>query len=246
MRNAEFNDPGLVAVYDAECPWGPDDDFFLAEVGADPAARVLDFGCGTGRLTLALAAAGHTVTGVDPARASLDAARAKPGADRVTWIEGGGEALLPAGAYDVALMTSHVAQFVVDDDEWRQLLGALRRSLHDGGRLLFDSRDPADRRWQRWNPIDSRRMVHLPAGDAVLTWMDVTAANDLVVHFTRHFRFPDGELRSDAVLRFRTEQELRGSLDEAGFRVERIHGGWQGEPVGEGNDGEFVVVATAV
>ncbi|WP_309140009.1 methyltransferase domain-containing protein [Micromonospora sp. 4G55] len=64
MRNAEFTDPRLVAVYDVECPWGPDDDFFLAEVGVDP-ARVLDLGCGTGRLALALAAAGHTVTGVD-------------------------------------------------------------------------------------------------------------------------------------------------------------------------------------
>jgi 2-polyprenyl-3-methyl-5-hydroxy-6-metoxy-1,4-benzoquinol methylase len=67
VRNAEFTDPCLVAVYDVECLWGPDDDFFLAEVGVEPAARVLDFGCGTGRLALALAAAGHTVTGVDPA-----------------------------------------------------------------------------------------------------------------------------------------------------------------------------------
>ncbi|MEV0808860.1 class I SAM-dependent methyltransferase [Micromonospora sp. NPDC050200] len=245
MRNAEFNDPRLVAVYDAECPWGRDDDFFLAEVGEAAEARVLDFGCGTGRLALALAAAGHTVTGVDPARASLEAARAKPGADRVTWVEGGWE-VLPTGPYDVALMTSHVAQFVVDDEEWRQVLAALRRALRTGGRLLFDSRDPADRRWERWNPVDSRRSVHLPAGPVVLTWTDVTAVRDGVVHFTRHYRFGDDELRGEAMLRFRTEQELRGCLDEAGFRVERIHGGWQGEPVGVGDDGEFVVVATAV
>ncbi|MGK5440609.1 class I SAM-dependent methyltransferase [Micromonospora sp. URMC 105] len=244
MRNAEFTDPRLVAVYDVECPWGRDDDFFLAEVGTSP-CRVLDFGCGTGRLALALAAAGHTVTGVDPARASLDAARAKPGADRVTWVEGGAE-VLPAGAYDVALMTSHVAQFVVDDDEWRRVLAALRRALRTGGRLLFDSRDPADRRWERWNPVDSRRRVRLPDGTDVLTWTRVSAAHAGVVHFTRHFRFPDGERRGDAVLRFRTEQELRGSLAEAGFRMQRIDGGWQGEPVGAGDDGEFVVVATAV
>lgn len=66
----------------------------------------------TGRLTLAMADAGHTVTGVDPARAVLDAARAKPGADRVTWIEGT-SSLLPTAAYDVAVMTSHVAQVFV-------------------------------------------------------------------------------------------------------------------------------------
>lgn len=109
-HHAEFNDPRLVTVYDAECPWPRDDDFFLSVVSETPAARVLDLGCGTGRLALGMAAAGHTVTGVDPARASLDAARAKPGADRVTWIEGTSP-VLPDASFDAAVMTSHVAQF---------------------------------------------------------------------------------------------------------------------------------------
>jgi len=51
-----------VAVYDAAFPWSREDDFFLSVVNETPAARVLDFGCGTGRLALAMAAAGHTVT----------------------------------------------------------------------------------------------------------------------------------------------------------------------------------------
>jgi hypothetical protein len=32
VRNAEFEDSRLVAVYDAECPWSRDDDFFLSVV----------------------------------------------------------------------------------------------------------------------------------------------------------------------------------------------------------------------
>src|SRR6185312_15593777 len=100
MRHAEFNHPALVQVYDAMFGWSRDDDFFMSVVNAAPAASVLDLGCGTGRLTLAMAAAGHTVTGVDPASASLDAARAKPGANRVTWIQGSTE-VLPSGAFDV-------------------------------------------------------------------------------------------------------------------------------------------------
>ena len=99
---------------------------------------MLDLGCGTGRLPLALSRAGHTVTGVDPAAASLDAARAKPGAERITWIEGT-SAVLPDATFDVALMTSHVAQFLVGDDEWRGTLADLARALVPGGLLLFDA-----------------------------------------------------------------------------------------------------------
>src|SRR3712207_4747498 len=114
MHHGEFRDPRLVTVYDIECPWTREDDFFVSVLAGEPATDVLDLGCGTGRLAIALAARGYHVTGVDPARPSLDRARGKPGADRVTWLEGSTE-VLPAGAYDAALMTSHVAQFFVSD-----------------------------------------------------------------------------------------------------------------------------------
>ncbi|MBO4204660.1 class I SAM-dependent methyltransferase [Micromonospora echinofusca] len=269
--HAEFNDPRLARVYDVECPWGPDDDYFLAAVAESeneasavdglPGACVLDLGCGTGRLTLAISAAGHRVAGVDPARASLDLARTKPGAERVRWIEGA-SVLLPSCCFDVAVLTSHVAQCLVNDEEWAAVLGDLRRALVPGGRLVFDSRDPAARCWERWNPRDSRRRLALSDGGVVTTWTAVDDVRDGTVTFTRHFRFADettgettdeasdegagdsaGEtLRSVSTLRFRTEEELRESLRLAGFSVARIDGGWGGEPLG-GGDGEFLVHA---
>jgi len=45
---------------------------------------VIDLGCGTGAFALMLAEPGVKVIGVNPAGASLDVARAKPGADRMT------------------------------------------------------------------------------------------------------------------------------------------------------------------
>ncbi len=242
MRHAEFNHPALVTVYDAAFGWSRDDDFFLSVVGETPAARVLDLGCGTGRLALAMAATGHSVTGVDPARASLDAARAKPGADAVTWVEGT-SSVLPAAAFDVAVMTSHVAQFFVTDEEWRQVLADLHRALVPGSRLTFDTRDPRARGWERWNPADSRREIPLPDGRTVTSVTEVDSVADGVVSFTISYAFSDGEhLRSTGDLRFRTEEEVRSSLAGAGFAVEHIYGGWNREPIGA-PDGEFLVIA---
>ena len=244
MRDAEFSDPRLVEVYDAECPWAVDDDFFVALVNEARNSRVIDLGCGTGRLAVALAAAGHQVTGVEPALASLAAARRKHGSNKVTWIQGTSSSA-PVAAFDVAVMTSHVAQVFLGDEEWDGVLSDLHRALVPGGRLAFDSRDPQARAWERWVPQHSRRNVDLGSGRTVIVWTDVTGISGERVTFTRHFQFPDGEeLRSESTLRFRSETCLRATLTAAGFTVEHIYGGWQREPAGSGN-GELIVVARA-
>ncbi|WP_091078953.1 hypothetical protein [Micromonospora nigra] len=99
------------------------------------------------------------------------------------------------------------------------------------------------RRWERWNPAETRRRLVLPDGSAVEAFAEVTNIDGGTVEFTHHYRFDHGEeLVSSASLRFRTEAELRDSLRTAGFTVEQVFGGWRGEPAG-GGDGEFVVLA---
>jgi len=251
VLHGEFRDPRLVGVYDVLCPWSRDDEFFLSLLG-DPTgpagSRVLDLGCGTGRLTLAMAGRGHHVTGVDPARASLDLALSKPGAGRVTWVEGT-SSVVTTDAFDTALMTSHVAQFVLGDAEWAGALADLARALVPGGRLAFDTRDPDDRAWERWNPVGSRRHVMLPDGRGLEHWSEitgvrVTGGGGTLVDGSHHYAFDSGErLRADATMRWRTEAELRSSVARAGLTVESLFGGWGREPVGRG-DGEFLVVAS--
>ncbi len=245
MLDAEFNHPLLVQVYDAQCKWGKEDQLFFDLAAETPGAQILDLGCGTGRITLRLAAAGHRVMGVDPAHASLEAARRKPGAEQVSWVEGTA-ADLPSAAFDLALMTSHVAQFMTGDAEWTAALTALRRSLMPSGSLIFDARDPAARGWLAWNPVDSRKTVVLPDGRKVDIWTEVTGLDGELVSFVHHYTVQgeSAELRSISTLRFRSEETLRSSLELAGFEVIQMFGGWERQPVGHG-DGEFIVVAQA-
>jgi SAM-dependent methyltransferase len=244
VHHGEFRDLRVVALYDLAFPWSRDDDFFVSVLADEPARDVLDLGCGTGRLAIALAARGYAVTGVDPAGPSLALARRKAGADAVTWIEGSTE-VLPADAFDAAVMTSHVAQFFVSDEDFAVALAGLRRALRRGGRLIFDSRDPAARAWEGCNPAESRRVLSLPDGGTCTTWAEVTSVVDGAVSITGHYEFSDGDRRlATLTLRFRTEAELRAASTAAGLTVTAIYGGWNRDPIGH-PDGELLVVARA-
>lgn len=243
MRDDEFEAPRLAQVYEVLCPWGESDQFFLNVANETLASSILDLGCGTGQITLRLAQAGHIVTGVEPALASLEVARRKSDANRVTWIHGRA-ADAPVDTFDLALMTNHVAQFLTGDDEWLDTLMNLRRALKASARLVFDSRDPAARGWEYWNPKDTRREVALPDGQLLVNWTEVTALEGENVTFDQHYEFSSSteELLSRSTLRFRSEQTIRATLAAAGFDIEHIYGGWHGEPTGQGN-GEFIVIA---
>lgn len=166
-------DPRLAAAYDDDNTWADDDELFLALVTARPGARVVDVGCGTGRLTTAIARAGHEVTGVDPNPAFLQIARAKPGGDAVAWIRGT-SADPPAGRFDVALLTSHVTQEAFHtDDAWAAALDDVRRTLVTGGVLAFDTRDPAARAWESWPAV-----IHATMPDGSV--LDITTTMTLV------------------------------------------------------------------
>ena len=237
--DALFSLPRLAAVYDPLDPDRPDLEVYAAMAAEFGARSVLDIGCGTGTFPCLLASRGFTVMGLDPALASLDIARVKPFADRVRWVHGFAD-VLPPLSVDLATMTGNVAQVNASDEEWAAVLAAASRVLRPGGRLVFETRDPARQAWLEWNRADSYVQAVVPGVGGVETWHEVTDVGGELVSFRSTYVFEsDGAvLTSDSTLRFRGKEAVRDSLVAAGFTVDQI----RDAPDRPGR--EFVFVAT--
>jgi len=117
----------------------------LDALGAVARGRVLDAGCGTGDVALALAARGAQVVGVDPSREMLRLARAK--APHIAWVQA--DALhLPfrPGAFDGA-----VSAFVLRNVPSRAAFFAEQaRAVRAGGAVAHLELVRPPRGVQRW------------------------------------------------------------------------------------------------
>src|SRR5215204_5545757 len=142
------------ALYDAVPAYGTRADvaFYLEEARrAGASSRVLELGCGTGRLTLPLAQAGHEVMGIDLSPAMLASARAKLAAqpqavrDRVTLLEGDVRRLELAiePSFDLVAAPFRVLQHFAAIDDQLDVLAGARRCLRPGGRLVLDVFNPS-------------------------------------------------------------------------------------------------------
>ncbi len=218
MADEEFNDPRLAGVYDVLDGDRRDLSAYLAIAERLGARRVLDVGCGTGTLPLLLAAHGLEVVGVDPAAASLQVARAKAGAGRVTWILGSVDAFHGTDR-DLVLMTGNTAQQITEDHRWHDLLAGARRALVPGGHLVFETRDPDARAWEGWTRASTHREVDAGEVGTVETWAEVVAVDLPLVRFrwTWTFEADGATLVSDSTIRFPSTEEVRADLAAAGF-----------------------------
>ncbi|MGB0388108.1 MAG: class I SAM-dependent methyltransferase [Ardenticatenaceae bacterium] len=226
-----YVEPRLVALYDIENLHGADTDFYIRLAADLDARRILDLGCGTGLLTRQLAVDGRHVTGIDPASAMLAVARRQPDAGRVQWVEGDSAALGTPEA-DLVVMTGNVAQVFLDVEEWTTTLRAIHAALRSGGYLAFESRNPDDRAWERWNREATYEQIDSPYGP-MECWLELVNVADGRVCFKGYNVFTvTGEvLVASSELRFRSLTELTNSVSNAGFTVEHVYGDWERGPV---------------
>jgi SAM-dependent methyltransferase len=224
-----YSDEEVAALYDVLNPWGPSDDFYLGLIL--DANAVLDVGCGTGALLHRARRAGHAgrLCGVDPDSAMLKVASSQTD---IEWRLGTAASMAWSRAFDLVAMTGHAFQFLIGDDELRASLAAIRQALTDGGRFAFETRNPAARAWESWNPQHPIDVVD-PAGRPLRISYEVEAVVGDVVTVTETTSDRNGTvLRVDrASLRFLDVDTLAAFLSDAGFWIERQYGDWPRVPL---------------
>lgn len=95
--------------------------------------RIVDAGCGTGRVAVELARRGKTVIGIDNDPDMLELARGKT--DDVTWILSDLASVDLYGRFDVVVMAGDVLNYVNPGSE-SQIISNLVRHLDPGGALI--------------------------------------------------------------------------------------------------------------
>lgn len=116
---------------------------FYASLATTETTSLLDLGCGTGTITMHIAAnmaPDARVVGVDLSAKMVEIARTRaPGA---TWVEGDLMDPPVSGSFDLIVICFHTVQVLLRDEQLAACFAAVRRLLAPGGRFAFDLYQP--------------------------------------------------------------------------------------------------------
>jgi SAM-dependent methyltransferase len=241
----------LARLYDLDLAEEPGDlDLYLA-LAARTGGPVLELGCGTGRLAIPLAAAGHTVVGVDIDGAMLTRARASATGDGVEWHEADmvGLRLANAGAFGLAFVALNTLLTLADRDRQREALRTLAAHLRPGGVAAVDVWQPDiddlarfDGRlvleWVREDPATGDTVTKLASAQHDAATQSVTLTQ--LFDAGRPGEPPRRWTRVDR-LRLISADELAGMAQDVGLEVEVLAGGYDLEPLQQGDERAVLV-----
>ncbi len=205
---------------------------------------VLEIGCGTGRLTIPLARAGHALCAVDASAAMLGQLHAKLAGEpsevrgRVHAVHQDAAALdLPRRGFRLAILPFNLLMLIPDFAAERRALAAVAAHLAPEGRLALDVMNPltlaldAETRPAASQPRRNPRTGNPYVKNALASRLDERQCQRL--HGWYDELLPDGRIAvSDFAFTWRMifRYELELMLEAAGFAIETLAGDFDGAP----------------
>ncbi|MDQ4145049.1 MAG: class I SAM-dependent methyltransferase [Actinomycetota bacterium] len=241
-RDHPWTDGALAELYDL-FPFERDIPFYL-ELASSAGPRVLELACGSGRLLVPLARAGHTVMGLDSSRPMLARAQARLEragqeiAARVGLVNGDMRSFELDERFDLAIVAVRSFAYIRSRPDQQAVLGASARQLRPGGLLALDllnptpawlAEPPGSRRQDLAREVSEEKLIVTRTETVVLTDL---AAQVRVIRSEYELIDEDGAVRKRIVewpFRYTYRFEAEHLLERAGFEVEAVYGGYERE-----------------
>ena len=210
-----------------------DDIPFYLDFAKRQKGEILELGCGTGRVALALAAGGFRVTGLDLSRQMIDVFREKLAAkpelsDKITLVHGSMADFAFDRKFAMIIAPFRAFQALTDDRDIEKSLSCVYEHLADNGIFIvnvFNPRSVMDQSWcygetVQWERLDEK------TGNYVVKkhWGDKIDTENQVIypHFAFEVTYPDGRqerIVDDLNLKYYYNGQLRAAVEKAGLEI---------------------------
>ncbi|MGE5617225.1 MAG: class I SAM-dependent methyltransferase [Bacillota bacterium] len=212
----------IAALYDVDMALNMpfDDVAFYLSVARESGGRILEMGCGNGRILLRLAQAGLDAIGVDRSAGMLEALRRKAHAARITPKAARMDVreLAFGAAFDVVLCPYSLVTSMSTADDAARLMREAHRVLRPGGSVVIDAFVPRDGVIAPDFALDYRR----PFGAQVLERSRrITRISPEVNRIERRYRIFEADRLVEEIA---TREEIRPLVPDALHRLAETNG----------------------
>ena len=203
---------------------------FWRRVAGKANGRVLELGCGTGRVSLPLARAGIDLVGID--RSAQMLARAKRHAS-LQLIRGDIRALpFGDGVFPMVIAPYGILQSLIRPRDLTATLASVARVIEPGGSFGIDLVPDVP----KWREYDNRVQLRGKAHGAQITLIE-SVRQDPKRHLTTFQQTyverrgtRTREHRFDLTFRTLSVRQMTAQLERAGFHVDAVLGDYRGRP----------------
>jgi len=209
---------------------------FYCDLAKSIGGPVLEIACGSGLVTIPIAATGLDTTGVDLARPMLEHARVKAEAQNlnIRWVEADARSLDLGRQYRFILLTGNAFQAFLRREEQEALFESVKRHLSPNGVFAFETRNPPghDLTNQPQEEFD-QSYVSVEGQRVSVSFTQAYDPIAQVIYWTSFRRWNDGKhdhkRETHIACRFTHPQELNALLYYNGFQVLEQYGNWDKE-----------------
>jgi ubiquinone/menaquinone biosynthesis C-methylase UbiE len=232
---------------------------FYCEAAEETGGPVLELGCGTGRVTMAIAERGHRITGLDLSRRMLERAERKREAlpketrKQVQLVHGDMTHFKLREKFRLILMPFRPFQHVLETEQQIACLECARKHLKRGGRLILDffqtdAQRMHDRKFHEESPVveyDTPDGRHVRMTERVAAFHRAEQRNDVeMIFYVTDASGHTERLVFAWTLRYFFRYEVEHLLARCGFRVNALYGDFDRSPIRDDSP-EMIFVAEA-